>query len=192
VVAVVASTGGPQVIYKLLSELPGDYPAPIVIVQHINASFAESLAGWLAASSKLKVKLAREGDSLMPGEVLVAPPGKHLIIPARGRVSLAGGDAREGHVPSGSTLLESAAKVYGRRTVGVVLTGMGNDGADGLAAVRAAGGRTLVQSEDSCVVFGMPGAAIARKVVDQVVHGDDFSQAFIRLARGEPVQAGAR
>lgn len=192
VVAIVSSTGGPQVVHKLLSELPGDFPAPIVIVQHINASFAESLAGWLAASSKLKVKLARDGDSLLPGEVLIAPPAKHLLIPARGRVSLVGGDAREGHVPSGSTLLESAAKIYGRRSVGIVLTGMGNDGAEGMAAVRAAGGKTLAQSEDSCVVFGMPGAAIARKVVDHVVHGDDLTQALIRLAKGEPVAAVAR
>jgi two-component system chemotaxis response regulator CheB len=187
VVVVVSSTGGPQVIHK-----PEDFPAPIAIVQHINASFAESLAGWLAASSKLKVKLARDGDSLLPGEVLIAPPSKHLIIPARGRVALAGGDPREGHVPSGNSLLESAAKVYGRRSVGIVLTGMGNDGADGMAAVRAAGGKTLVQSEDSCVVFGMPGAALARKVVDQVVHGDDLSQALLRLARGEPMPAVAR
>jgi len=192
VVAIVSSTGGPQVIHKLLTELPEDFPAPIAIVQHINASFAESLAGWLASSSKLKVKLARDGDSLLPGEVLIAPPAKHLIIPARGRVALVGGDARDGHLPSGSSLLESAAKIYGRRSVGIVLTGMGNDGAEGMAAVRAAGGKTLAQSEESCVVFGMPGAAIARKVVDQVVHGDDLTQALIRLARGEPAVAVAR
>jgi two-component system, chemotaxis family, protein-glutamate methylesterase/glutaminase len=192
VVAVVASTGGPQVIHKLLSELPGDFPAPLAIVQHINASFAESLAGWLASASKLRVKLARDGDSLVPGEVLVAPPGKHMIIPTRGRVSLISGDPRDGHVPSGSSLLESAARVYGRRTVGMVLTGMGNDGAEGMTAVRAAGGKTLAQSEDSCVVFGMPGAAIARKAVDHVVHADDMTQALLRLARGEPLPKGAR
>ncbi|HZN95656.1 MAG TPA: chemotaxis-specific protein-glutamate methyltransferase CheB [Myxococcales bacterium] len=188
-VAIVASTGGPQIIHRMLSEMPEDFPAPIAIVQHINASFAESLAGWLAAASKLKVKLARDGDSLMPGEVLVAPPARHLIIPARGRVALVAGEPRSSHLPSGNTLLESAAKLYGRRAVGMVLTGMGSDGAEGMAAIKAAGGKTLVQSEDSCVVFGMPGAAIAARAVDHVVHADDLTRALLRMARGEPVAA---
>jgi len=192
IVVAVSSTGGPQVIHKLLSELPGDFPVPIAIVQHINASFSESLAGWLASASKLKVRLAQDGDSLMPGSVLVAPPGKHMVIPSRGRVALLGGDARDGHIPSGTSLLESAARVYGRRTLGMVLTGMGTDGAEGMSAIKAAGGRTLAQSEESCVVFGMPGAAIARKAVDQVVHADDLSQAVLRLVRGEPVARVAR
>lgn len=184
-VAIGASTGGPQVIHKLFSELPGDFPAPIVVVQHINAAFAESLAGWLAASSRLKVKLASDGDPLVPGEVLIAPPGKHLIVPARGRVSLRAGEPKDGHLPSASLLLESAAKAYGRRTAGLILTGMGSDGADGMAAIKAVGGKTLAQNEESCVVFGMPAAALAKKAVDQLVHADDLALALIRLARGE-------
>lgn len=192
IVAIAASTGGPQVVHKLLSELPGDFPAPIVMVQHINASFAESLAGWLAANSKLKVKLAKEGDSLLPGEVMIAPPGKHLVIPTRGKVSLRPGDPKDGHIPSASMLLESAAKAYGRRTVGLILTGMGSDGADGMLAIKNAGGKTLAQNEESCVVFGMPSAAIAKKAVDQVVHGDELSQALLRLARGEAFPLAAR
>jgi len=183
--AIVSSTGGPQVIHKLFSELPGDFPAPIVVVQHINASFAESLAGWLAASSKLKVRLAADGALLLPGEVLLAPPGKHLIIPVRGRVSLLSGEPRDGHLPSGSLLLESAAKAYGRRAVGLILTGMGYDGAEGMVALQKAGGRTLAQSEESCVVFGMPGAAISKRAVDHVIHGDELSAALLKLARGE-------
>lgn len=191
IVAVASSTGGPQVIHKLLSELPGDFPAPIVIVQHINAAFAESLAGWLGSSSKLKVKLAREGDALTPGTVLIAPPGHHLVIPTRGRVALRTGDPKDGHIPSASMLLETAAKAYGRRTVGVILTGMGTDGADGMLAIKNAGGKTIAQSEESCVVFGMPGAAIAKKAVDHVVHGDDMSQSLVKLARGEPMSPPA-
>ncbi len=186
-VAIAASTGGPQVIHKLFSELPGDYPAPIVVVQHINSAFAESLAGWLAASSKLKVKLAKDGDALVPGEVLIAPPGQHLVIPSRGRVSLRPGEPRDGHMPSASMMLESAAKSYGRRTVGVILTGMGTDGADGMMAIKTAGGRTVAQNQESCVVFGMPGAAIAKNAAEQVVHGDDLSSALLKLARGEPL-----
>lgn len=191
IVAIASSTGGPQVVHKMLSELPADFPAPIVIVQHINASFAESLAGWLAASSRLKVRLANDGDALVPGEVLIAPPGKHMLIPTRGRIALRTGDPKDGHMPSASMLLETAARAYGRRAVGMVFTGMGNDGAEGMLAVKTAGGRTLAQSEESCVVFGMPSAAIAKNAVDHIVHADDMSTALIRLARGEAV-AGAR
>jgi two-component system, chemotaxis family, protein-glutamate methylesterase/glutaminase len=185
IVAIASSTGGPQVIHKLFSELPSDFPAPIVLVQHINSAFAESLAGWLAATSKLKVRLAKDGDALVPGEALVAPPGHHLVIPGRGRVLLRMGEPKEGHIPSGTLLLESAAKAYGRRTVGVILTGMGADGSDGMVAIKNAGGKTIAQSQESCVVFGMPGAAISKNAVQHVVHGDDLANALIRLARGE-------
>ena len=185
VVAIASSTGGPQVVHRLLADLPADFPAPIVIVQHINAAFAESLAGWLAASSKLKVKVAQDGDSLVPGLVLIAPPALHLIVPQRGKVALKSGEPRDGHIPSATLLLESAAKAYGRRTVGMILTGMGADGADGMVAIKSAGGRTVAQSQESCVVFGMPGAAIARNAIEHVAHGDDLGGVLIKLARGE-------
>jgi two-component system chemotaxis response regulator CheB len=190
VIAVASSTGGPQVLHRMVSELPADFPIPICIVQHINAAFSDSLAGWLGGSSKLKVRLARDGEQLLPGNVLIAPPGQHLVIPARGKVALQKGVERDGHMPSGTMLLESAAKAYGRRCVGVVLTGMGEDGADGLLSIRQAGGATLAQSEESCVVFGMPGAAVARKAVDHLVHGDDVATALLRLTRGEAVSVG--
>ncbi len=184
VVCIVSSTGGPQVIQKMLSELPADFPAPLLVVQHINAAFSDSLVSWLAADTRLKVKTAKEGDLLTPGTVLVAPADAHLTIASRGRVSVAEGPPRDGHLPSGTLLLESAAMVYGRRAVGVILTGMGSDGVDGIAAIHVAGGRTLAQSQDSAVVFGMPGAAIARGLVSQVVHGDELAIALARLARG--------
>jgi two-component system, chemotaxis family, protein-glutamate methylesterase/glutaminase len=185
VICIASSTGGPQVVQKLLASLPADFPVPIAIVQHINAAFADSLLGWLAESSKLKVKQAKEGDLLTPGTVLLAPPDAHLVISGRGRVSVTPGVARDGHLPSGSTLLESAAKVYARRAVGVILTGMGTDGVDGLAAIRAAGGKTLVQNQESSVVFGMPGAAVAKGIVDHQVHGDELADVLVRLARGQ-------
>ncbi|HEX5749994.1 MAG TPA: chemotaxis-specific protein-glutamate methyltransferase CheB [Archangium sp.] len=190
VLAVASSTGGPQVLFRMLSELPADFPTPIVIVQHINAAFSESLAGWLANSSKLKVRLATDGEQLLPGNVLIAPPGQHMSIPFRGRVALRPGVERDGHMPSGTVLLESAAKAYGRRTLGLILTGMGEDGADGMLAIKQAGGLTLAQNEESCVVFGMPGASVARKAVDHLVHGDDIAGALVRLARGEMLTAG--
>lgn len=190
VLAVASSTGGPQVLFRMLSELPADFSAPIVIVQHINAAFSESLAGWLANSSKLKVRLAQDGEQLLPGNVLIAPPGQHMMIPFRGKVALRSGVERDGHMPSGTVLLESAAKAYGRRTLGLILTGMGEDGAEGMLAIKQAGGLTLAQNEESCVVFGMPGAAVARKAVDHLVHGDDIASALVRLARGDALPAG--
>lgn len=189
IVAIASSTGGPQVVHRLLSDLPADFPAPVVIVQHINAAFAESLAGWLAASSKLRIKVAQDGDLLVPGAVLIAPPDKHLVVPQRGKVAVISGEPRDGHVPSGTLLLESAAKTYGRRTVGVILTGMGADGADGMLAIKNAGGRTVAQSQESCVVFGMPGAAIARNAVEHIAHGDDLARTLVRLARGDKLEA---
>jgi two-component system, chemotaxis family, protein-glutamate methylesterase/glutaminase len=190
VVAVAASTGGPQILHRFLSELPADFPAPIVIVQHINAAFAESLAGWLANTSRLKVRLAQDGELLMPGHVLVAPPGTHMVIPFRGRVALRQGEERDGHMPSGTVLLESVAKAYGRRAVGLILTGMGEDGAAGMYAIKQAGGIAVAQNEESCVVFGMPGAAVERNAVDYLIHGDEVAASLMKLARGEPLPVG--
>jgi len=184
-ICIASSTGGPQVVQRLLASLPADFPVPILIVQHINAAFASSLLSWLADSSKLKVKEAKDGDVLAPGTVLVAPADAHLSISGRGKVAVQPGPARDGHLPSANTLLESAAKVYGRRAVGVILTGMGNDGVDGLAAIRAAGGKTVAQNQESSVVFGMPGAAVARGLVDQQVHGDELAELLVKLARGQ-------
>jgi two-component system chemotaxis response regulator CheB len=187
VICVASSTGGPQVVQKLLSELPSDFPVPLAIVQHINAAFSDSLVGWLAGSSRLKVKVAKDNELLAPGTVLLAPPDAHLLIAGRGKVSVQQGPARDGHLPSATSLLESAAKSYARRAVGVILTGMGNDGVDGLAAIRAAGGKTIAQNQESSVVFGMPGAAISRGIVDHVVSGDDLAATLIKLARGQDV-----
>jgi two-component system chemotaxis response regulator CheB len=187
VICIASSTGGPQVVQKLLSELPADFPVPLAIVQHINAAFSDSLVGWLAGTSRLKVKVAKDNELLAPGTVLLAPPDAHLLIAGRGKVSVQPGPARDGHLPSATSLLESAAKSYARRAVGVILTGMGNDGVDGLAAIRAAGGKTIAQNQESSVVFGMPGAAISRGIVDHVVSGDDLAATLIKLARGQEV-----
>jgi two-component system chemotaxis response regulator CheB len=187
-IAVGCSTGGPLVLQRIFRELPGDFPVPILVVQHINPSFADSLAGWLAHSTRLEVKLAENDDELSPGRVLLAPPGKHLVTPTRGKVALRQGEPRDGHLPSATMLMESVARVYGRNAVGVLLTGMGADGAEGLFAMRRAGARTLAQSRESCVVFGMPGAAVQLNAVDALVHGDEIAQALLRLSRGEPLQ----
>lgn len=189
-IAVASSTGGPQVIHRMLSELPEDFPTPVVIVQHINAAFAESLAAWLGSASRLRVKLAEDGEQLKAGQVLIAPPGYHLVIPFRGRVALRTGVERDGHLPSGTVLLETAAKAYGRRAVGLILTGMGQDGAEGLLAMKRAGAVTLAQNEESCVVFGMPGAAVERKAVEHLIHGDEVAATLMKLVRGESLGNG--
>ncbi len=187
VICIASSTGGPQVVQKLLSELPADFPVPMAIVQHINAAFSDSLVGWLASSSRLKVRVAKDNDLLTPGTVLLAPPDAHLVISGRGKVSVTAGGPRDGHLPSATLLLESAAKAYAKRAVGVILTGMGSDGVDGLAAIRTAGGMTLAQNQESSVVFGMPGAAISRGIVDHVVAGDELAATLMKLARGQEV-----
>ncbi|MFN0061456.1 MAG: chemotaxis-specific protein-glutamate methyltransferase CheB [Myxococcaceae bacterium] len=180
-VAIGCSTGGPLVLQRILGDLPKDFPVPIVVVQHINPSFAESLAGWLDQTSPLTVKLAQEGDELRRGKVLIASPGRHLVMPRRGKVMLRHGEPRDGHLPSATMLFESAARTYGPSAVGIILTGMGADGAEGLLAMRRAGARTLAQSKDSCVVFGMPGAAVQMNAVDEIVHADAMADAIQRL-----------
>jgi two-component system chemotaxis response regulator CheB len=187
VVAIGSSTGGPQVIHRLFRELPADFPAPILLVQHINAQFAESLAGWLDAVSELDVRLAEDGAQLVPGQALVAPPNAHLVVESRGRVALLSGQPRDGHIPSASWLLETAGRVYKERALGVVLTGMGADGAEGLYQLKRAGGKTLIQSKESCVVFGMPGAALATGAVDIIAPGQDLAAVLTHLARGKAV-----
>lgn len=182
VIAIGSSTGGPQVIHRLLKELPRDFPVPLALVQHINPSFTESLAAWLNNASQLEVRLAREGDRLQPGLVLLAPALHHMWIETGGRVTLKAGEPRDGHIPSVSALLESAGRAFGTGAVGGVLTGMGSDGAEGLSVLKRCGGRTFAQSRESSVVFGMPGSAIATGGVDEVVHAEDLTALVMRIA----------
>lgn len=182
VIAIGSSTGGPQVVHRLLKELPRDFPIPIALVQHINPFFTESLAAWLNNSSRLQVRLAQEGDRLEPGRVLVAPALHHMWIETGGRITLKAGEPRDGHIPSVSALLESAGRAFGSGAVGVVLTGMGSDGAEGLSILKRCGGRGIAQSRESSVVFGMPGSAVAMGGVDEVIHGDDLGAVLMRIA----------
>ncbi len=159
-IGVVASTGGPAALAALLGALPRDLAAPIIVVQHLPTGFAERLAKWLDGISPLTVSIAAEGEALAPGKVLIAGDDRHLTIDAQRRVRLLAGPALDGHRPSGSRLLLSLASELGSRAAGVVLTGMGRDGADGLLALRRSGGRTLVQDEATSAVYGMPRASL--------------------------------
>jgi two-component system, chemotaxis family, protein-glutamate methylesterase/glutaminase len=167
-VAVGASTGGPAALATILRGLGPVVPVPILVVQHISPGFDAALATWLDETTPLSVRLAADGQPLAPGEVLVAPAGIHLALSGGARVTLRPGPRLGGHRPSATELFASVARVLGPRGVGVILTGMGSDGAAGLLELRRAGGRVLAQDEASCVVPGMPAAAAAG-AVDEVV-----------------------
>jgi two-component system chemotaxis response regulator CheB len=175
-----ASTGGPLALRELLSGIPGDYPAAIVIVQHIPASFTGVLAAQLRRHVALDVREAEDGDVLRPGLALVAQGGLHLLLRPGLRVALRQGPAVGGHCPSIDVTMESAAQIYGSRVKGVVLTGMGEDGSMGLAAIRGKGGVTFAQDGESCVVNGMPLRAIEKGVVDFIAPPWQIAQMLIR------------
>ncbi|UJR80104.1 chemotaxis protein CheB [Sandaracinus amylolyticus] len=158
IVGIAASTGGPIAIATVLASLPRTFAAPIVIVQHLAAGFAEGLARWLDGACELRVRLAREGEVLRAGDVRVAPDDVHVAIERGARVRFDRDAAIEGHRPSATRLFSSLAPL-GARAAGVVLSGMGRDGASGLAALRRAGGVAIAQDEATSIVFGMPRAA---------------------------------
>ncbi|GAB4457323.1 MAG: chemotaxis-specific protein-glutamate methyltransferase CheB [Anaerolineae bacterium] len=160
IVALGASTGGPPALQMVLSQLPPDFPAPIVVVQHISTGFVGGLVKWLHDTTPLAVKLAVNGETLAPATVFVAPDHHQMTVSASGYVWLRQIGPVDGHRPSVTALFNSVAQNYGRRAVGVLLTGMGRDGADGMKAIYAAGGLTIAQNQESSVVFGMPKAAI--------------------------------
>ena len=174
-IAVAASTGGPGVLREIFHALPGDLSIPIVTVQHITPGFAQGFSQWLDGETPLKVTLAEDGQRLEPGRVLIAPDDTHLMVAPGGIVRLDRSPAVKGQRPSATRLFDSVAKVFGSASIGVVLTGMGDDGADGLENLRGAGGHIIAQDEESCVVFGMPKAAIERGVVDRVMPPDKIA-----------------
>lgn len=160
IVGIVASTGGPLALAKLLAALPAQLPVPILVAQHIAAGFTDGMVRWLAKTTALDVSVATDGTPAAPGHVYFPPDGHDLEIDAQAIVRTPA--ACERYAPSGDLLLSALAKHYRNRALGIVLTGMGEDGALGLRALRDAGGITLAQSQESCVVFGMPQAAVAR------------------------------
>lgn len=183
VVVIGASTGGPVAVRELLSELPADFPAAIIVVQHMPASFTGALAAQLNNRVALAVKEAETGDKLKAGQVLVAPGDYHLLLRPNGEVNLNQAPKIQGHRPSVDVTMQSVAQVYGIRTKGVVLTGMGEDGAMGLTAVRAKGGQTFAQDAASCVVNGMPQRAIDQGVVDHIATPPQIAR-LLRDGRG--------
>ena len=181
-VAVGASLGGPRALATLLRALPPAFSLPVAVVQHIAHGFADGLAAWLGQESGRVVRVARDGDALVPGGVLLAPCGRHLEV-ERGRVGLSDAPPIDTFRPSVEPLFRSAARVYGRNACGVLLTGMGRDGAEALRDIRAAGGTTLAQDEATSAVFGMPRAALEGGAVDRVLPPAAIARVLGELAR---------
>lgn len=180
VVGVVASTGGPSALKVLLSALPTDLKAAVVIVQHIDAAFEDGLVRWLDEECPLTVVTPRDGQDLFQGTVYVAPQRRFCEVTERRRLALLEEPFAAGsHCPSGDRLLESLARAYGPGGVGVVLTGMGADGAKGLLALRRAGGVTIVQDEATSVIWGMPQAAAQLGAAQQVLPLDRIARALV-------------
>jgi two-component system chemotaxis response regulator CheB len=177
-VAIGISTGGPQALEFLLAQLPPDFPGAIVVVQHMPEGFTEMFARRLDELCSLRVKEAQSGDILQAGRVLICPGSRHIKVKrlTLGDIVVLNEDPRvNGHRPSADVLFNSAAEEFGSQTVAVIMTGMGDDGAEGLGAVKRAGGMTVAQSEESCVVYGMPKAAIERGYATRVVALDVLS-----------------
>ncbi len=175
-IAIGASTGGPQVLAQLLTKLPGDLAVPLLIVQHIAPGFTPGLVEWLSQATRLRVKVAEPGEPVRPGTVYFAPVDFQMGIAADGRIRLAKEPAEDGFCPSASYLFQSVAQSYGGAAIGVLLTGMGRDGAAGLLRLHEAGGVTMAQDEETSVIFGMPAEAIRLGAVEHVLSPERIAE----------------
>jgi len=185
-----ASTGGPPVLQTILSGLPKDFPVPLLIVQHIARGFLPGMVDWLSQTTGLRVHIAAHGAIPLPGHAYVAPDDFHLAADARGHLVLAREDPESGLRPAVSYLFRSLADSYGASAVGVLLTGMGKDGAAELQRMKARGAYTIAQDRDSSIVHGMPGAAIELGAATQVLPADKIAGALIARAAGRLPFAG--
>jgi two-component system chemotaxis response regulator CheB len=186
IIAMGASTGGPGAVLQILRGLPGDFPLPITLVIHVGEPFGAALAEWLDEQSPLRVTQARHGEPLPgvgDGRIIMAPPDRHLVV-RQGRLLLTTDPARHSCRPSVDVLFESIALELGAGAAACLLTGMGKDGAEGLLAVRRAGGMTLAQDEATSVVFGMPREAILRGAARRVLPIDRMADALVAIAAG--------
>ena len=188
VVAIAASTGGPTALRQVLSALPANFPAAVAIVQHIAPGFTRGLVEWLHSFTNLQVQEATPTDWLRPGVALVAPSDAHLVVAPGGPIRLVDSEPVDAHRPSANVLFWSLAKSYGAKAIGVVLTGMGRDGAAGLLQMKQAGAVTLAQDEATSAVFGMPKAAISFGAADEVLPIQEIGPRIVQLVASETVQ----
>lgn len=179
VVAVGASTGGPPVLNTILSSLPASYPYPILIVQHIADGFVDGLIHWLTPKCKLPITIAKHGTKLTSGHVYIAPDGHHMGITPTEHIFLSDAEPEHGIRPSVDFLFRSIAETCGPRAIGILLTGMGKDGADGLLVMKSAGAITIAQDKDTSAVFGMPAEAIKMGAAQFILPPNKIAQSLI-------------
>jgi len=182
VVVIGVSTGGPPAVQKVLSALPANFPASIVIAQHMPQAFTGPFAKRLDGLCKISVKEAEPGDRLKTGCAFIAPGGRHLLLKqqiSRVELQISTEPASALYKPSANVLITSAAEAVGRRALGVILTGMGSDGMEGIRALKQKGGRALAQSDATCVVYGMPKAIVDAGLSDEIVDIDEMAQAIM-------------
>lgn len=166
IIGIASSTGGPSALAAVLGELPANYPLPILVVQHVSPGFTRGLVSWLNSVLKLRVEIAIRGNRPTPGTVTLAPDDYHLKVNKNGEIELSQAEPYKGLRPSGNPLFTSLAQHYGKTALGIVLTGMGDDGADGITLLHQTGAPTIAQDEQSCVVYGMPHQAVLRNAID--------------------------
>jgi two-component system chemotaxis response regulator CheB len=183
-VAIGASTGGPPLLQSILSSLPSDFKAPVAIVQHMSKGFTGEFVNWLNQSSRLPVELAVDGRHMSPGRVYVAPDGYQMQVAPGDRICLSEDPPENGQRPSVSALFRSVARVYGRCAVGVLLTGMGKDGAQELKEIRNREGITIAQNRESSVVFGMPGEAVRIDAAEYILSPEEIILMLLKLVHG--------
>jgi two-component system chemotaxis response regulator CheB len=187
IVTIGASTGGPPALQMILNQLPGNFATPVAVVQHMPPRFTRFFAERLNATCRLEVKEAEEGDEIRPGLVLIAPGGKNMGFQRTGdgvHITISEDNASRRYVPSVDMMMESAAEVYGGKTLGVILTGMGNDGAAGVGAIRKAGGKTIAESEKTAIIFGMPREAVREGGAEKVADVDKIAGFLLSICSG--------
>lgn len=182
IVVIGASAGGPGAVAHILSRLPSDFPIPVVVVQHLGGEFVPGFANWLGRRCEIPVRVAMEGEYPNAGTVWIAPGNFHIQLNRTGQFVLNSDKGTARHQPSINYLFQSVADVYGSHALAVLLTGMGDDGADGMGVLRARGARTIAQDEETSIVFGMPAAAIDRGAAEYVLPLHEIPQALLALA----------
>ncbi|MCU7645194.1 protein-glutamate methylesterase/protein-glutamine glutaminase [Pseudomonas piscis] len=178
-VAIGTSTGGPVALQRVLTQLPANFPAPIVLIQHMPAAFTKAFAERLDKLCKISVKEAEDGDILRPGLALLAPGGKQMMVDGRGAVKILPGDERLNYKPCVDITFGSAAKSYSDKVLAVVLTGMGADGREGARLLKQGGSAVWAQDEASCVIYGMPMAIVKANLADAVYSLDDIGRHLV-------------
>ncbi|RMN78219.1 Chemotaxis response regulator protein-glutamate methylesterase [Pseudomonas cannabina pv. alisalensis] len=178
-VAIGTSTGGPVALQRVLTQLPANFPAPLVLIQHMPAAFTKAFAERLDKLCKISVKEAEDGDVLRPGLALLAPGGKQMMVDGRGTVKILPGDERLNYKPCVDITFGSAAKSYGDKVLSVVLTGMGADGREGARLLKQAGSTVWAQDEASCVIYGMPMAIVKAELADAIYSLDDIGRHLV-------------